>query len=152
MAHHWWWCKVHQVGSCRGWYWQAGRRAASSTSALVTDQHSLRQDRKDPPPPPLLVITNHWTAQLWPPASTSMPPWLDRRRSSWSEVSEVTRGVVGSEGWGLWAGRYQSEPATHRERERTKTRRVKRREISQVINPFLFPLWAVVPQIDGSET
>ena len=28
----------------------------------------------------------------------------------------------------------------HTERERTKTRRVKRREISQVINPFLFPL------------
>ena len=42
--------------------WLVGRQvdirlAASSTSALVTDQHSLRQDRKDPPP--LLVITNH---------------------------------------------------------------------------------------------
>ena len=43
--------------------WLVGRQvdirlaASSSTSALVTDQHSLRQDRKDPPP--LLVITNH---------------------------------------------------------------------------------------------
>ena len=57
-------------------------------------------------------------------------------------MGEVTRGVVLEVRGEVCELGDIGVSLRHRERERTKNRRVKRREISQsqVINPFLFPL------------
>ena len=55
-------------------------------------------------------------------------------------MGEVTRGVVLEVRGEVFELGDIGVSLRHTERERTKPRRVKRREISQVINPFLFPL------------